>query len=67
MPSYSTFAAKPAGVCLPYNRATAAQQTLAAAYLRQRLRPHFPALRPGTWARALAARQPARFLVENDP
>ena len=63
MSSYSTFPANPTGVRLPYRRASTAQQAQAVAYLRQRLRHHFPALRPSTWARALADYQPDLWLT----
>ncbi len=62
MPPYSAFPAKPADVRLPYHRATPAKQAQAMAYLRQRLRHHFPTLRLGTWARALADYQPDLWL-----
>ena len=43
---------------IPYNQATPEQQGQALAYLRQRLRLHFPTLAAQTWADALALFQP---------
>ena len=58
MTPHFPFSANPAGNRLPYGRATAAQRALALAYLRQRLRPHFPTLQSSTWSRALDEFQP---------
>lgn len=57
------FPTEPPGVRLPYQQATAAQQTQAVAYLRQRLMHHFPALRASAWPLALADYQPDLWLV----
>ena len=63
MPYYFTFSAQPAGVCLPYHRATTTQRALAADYLQQRLGSHFPTLYASTWPQALAEYQPDLWLV----
>lgn len=62
MPYYFPFHTPPAGVRLPYHRATAAQRTLAVNCLQQRLGTHFPTLRASTWSQALADHQPDLWL-----
>ncbi|SFQ83089.1 hypothetical protein [Hymenobacter arizonensis] len=62
MPYYLPFHAPPAGVRLPYHRATASQRTLAVSYLQQRLITHFPTLRASSWPQALADHQPDLWL-----
>jgi len=63
MPYYPTFFAPPAGVRLPYHRATTAQRALAADHLQQRLGAHFPSLRASTWPHTLAQLQPDLWLT----
>jgi hypothetical protein len=47
---------------LPYAQASVAQRELLLAYLRQRLRYHFPGLSPAAWLRALFEFQPTLVL-----
>lgn len=63
MPYYLPFSAQPAGLRLPYHRATATQRALAVDHLQQRLGAHFPTLRASTWPQALADYQPDLWLV----
>lgn len=50
-------------VLLPYQQATDRQRAEALAYLRQRLRGHFPSLVPRAWARTLHEFQPVLLLT----
>ena len=65
MPYYLPFHTPPAGIRLPYHRATAAQRTLAVICLQQRLSTHFPTLRASTWSQALAEHQPDLWLRDS--
>ena len=63
MPYHLTFSTRPAGVRLPYHRATAAQRALAVNHMQQHLGARFPTLRASTWPDALAELQPDLWLT----